>query len=269
MLYISYYQIGNYCYPKVYFYSIFGVSPKFFNDKILFYPFKKRFNLPTVFVKTTSSNGFVFGDVSKVAGINGIALGSNAKVDSANGIAIGTYVKSNAANSYVFGMGASSSAFLTNDKPNSLMFGVTHKPSLTIGQPTAGADRGYLGIGTTEPTEMAHIVGTLLIERTEETASRLQFKHPDNTAKGNDPHDTLVLDPQHHYWDIYSDTQGLKFNTVSKKNGSSLQRMIIHRNGSVGIGSGITTPLAKLHVDHNILAEGNITTFNQFVLARQ
>jgi hypothetical protein len=211
----------------------------------------------------TSRNGFAFGYYSTVNGLNGIALGSYANVLQASGIAIGNYVQSNAANSYVFGMGTSSSALLTNDKPNSLMFGVTHKPSLTIAKPTGGGDIGYLGIGTTEPKEMAHVVGTLLIERTEETASRLQFKHPDNTAKGNDPHDTLVASP--YYWDIYSDTQGLKFNTVLKSNGSSAQLMVLSRNGRLGIG--IENPLAKLHVNQNMIAEGDITTFNKLVLA--
>jgi hypothetical protein len=211
----------------------------------------------------TGNNAFVFGDHSNVDGLNGIALGSNANVDSANGIAIGNNVRASAANSYVFGMGASSSAFLTNSIPNSLMFGVTHKPSLTILQPP-GADRGYLGIGTTEPTEMAHVVGTLLIERTAETASRLQFRHLHNTDKGIPPDDPPLLYAYPYYWDIYSDYKGLKFNTVVNDT-INTQNMFISRGGSVGIG--IATPLAKLHVDNNILAEGNITTFNKLVLA--
>jgi hypothetical protein len=41
--------------------------------------------------------------------------------------------------------------------------------------------------------------------------------------------------------------------------------MIISKDGFVGIGSGITTPLAKLHVDQNILAEGNITAQNAII----
>jgi len=43
--------------------------------------------------------------------------------------------------------------------------------------------------------------------------------------------------------------------------------MVITGNGSVGIGRGVTTPQAKLHVDQNILANGNITTLDKFVLA--
>jgi hypothetical protein len=43
--------------------------------------------------------------------------------------------------------------------------------------------------------------------------------------------------------------------------------MTISNNGCVGIGANITTPLAKLHVDQSIIAEGNITTFDKFVLA--
>jgi hypothetical protein len=46
---------------------------------------------------------------------------------------------------------------------------------------------------------------------------------------------------------------------------ASNQTMIISKDG-VGIGSGIAAPQAKLHVDDNILAEGDITTSKQFVL---
>jgi hypothetical protein len=43
------------------------------------------------------------------------------------------------------------------------VFNINDKPSLTIWKPD-GTDRGYLGIGTDNPTEMAHVVGTLLKE---------------------------------------------------------------------------------------------------------
>jgi hypothetical protein len=36
--------------------------------------------------------------------------------------------------------------------------------SLTIVKPPAGADVGFLGVGTDDPQEMAHVVDTLLIE---------------------------------------------------------------------------------------------------------
>jgi hypothetical protein len=205
---------------------------------------------------------FAFGNNSNAMDQNGIALGSNANAFQAYGIAIGNYVQSNAANSCVFGMGGSSNKPLSNSLPNSLMFGVTHKPSLTIWKPD-GADRGYLGIGTDEPAEMMHVVGKLLIDRTEETESSLQFKHP-NTAKD------IVHPPQPYtppyYWDIYSDIQGLKFNKISGiLNPTTDQLMVLSRTGYLGIG--IETPLAKLHVNQNIIAEGDITTFNKLVLA--
>jgi len=123
------------------------------------------------------------------------------------------------------------------------MFGVTNKPSLTILKPTNG-DVGYLGIGTDEPQEMAHVVGKLLIERTDLTASSLQFKHPN--TKGIDPGQgggsTPSTNP--YYWDIFSDSDGLKFNTVANTAGT--QRMIISKTGSVGIGT--EQPLHKLHI---------------------
>ena len=207
-----------------------------------------------------AKNSFAFGSESKASGLNGIALGNNATVNNfADGIAIGTYVKSDATNSLVFGMGTSSSP-LVNSKNNSIMFGVSNLPSLTIAK-YGNSDRGYLGIGTNDPQEMAHVVGKLLIDRTVTTASSLQFKHF-TPLVGQD--DTPLDDP--YYWDIFSDCSGLKFNTIAN-NGMGTQRMIISQEGSVGIGAGVTYPKAKLHVDQNILANGNITTLNKFVLS--
>ena len=206
-------------------------------------------------------NAFVGGYFSKVLNNNGFAFGNYANVFQADGIAIGNFVTSDALNSYVFGMG-SSGLPLTNDKPNSIMFGVNEFPSLTIHKPT-GATMGYLGIGTDEPEEMAHVVGTLLIDRTEETASSLQFKHPNTRGDVGPGSDSLVIQYAPHYWDIYSDPSGLKFNTIAS-NGNSSHLMFIGSNGRVGIGT--TTPFVKLHVNQNILAEGDITTYNKFIL---
>jgi len=184
-------------------------------------------------------NAFAFGNYSTVNGANGIALGNYANVNAANSIAIGRYVTSNAPYSYVFGMGTSSLLPLTNSKQNSIMFGVSDKPTLTIFKPQT-ADRGYLGIGTDDPKEQVHVVGKLLIENTNGISSSLQFKHPHN-AKGISP-DPGDLTP--YYWDIYSTSTGLYFLTISEIAAS--QRMVITRNGNVGIG--ISDPKAKLDV---------------------
>ena len=197
-------------------------------------------------------NAFAFGDQSSATQLGSIAIGNRAKSTAVNSLVFGQYLTGSGANSITIGTGISSSSQLVNTKNNSIMFGVTNNPSLTIAK-YGNADRGYLGIGTDNPTEMVHVVGKLLIDRTSATASSLQFKHP--TIKG------AVS-----YWDIYSTTSGLKFNTVEKISGASAQAMIIGNNGSVGIGAGITIPEAKLHVDDNILAEGDITTSKQFVL---
>jgi len=216
--------------------------------------------------EASGAYSFAFGNNAKALTDYAIAFGNNAVVNNfANSIAIGNYATSNAVNSYVFGqylngtgsnsltfgMGTSSFAPLVNNKSNSIMFGVTNKSSLTIAK-YGNSDRGYIGIGTDDPQEMAHVVGKLLIERTEQTASSLQFKHP------------LMVQGRSLYWDIYSEIDGLKFNTVSS--GVGTQRMVINENG-VGIGSSITSPQAKLHVENNILGEGNITTLNKFVLS--
>jgi len=214
--------------------------------------------------EATGKNAFAFGDHSLATQLGCFAIGNNATSNSINSIVFGQYVTGSGANSITFGT-ASSSSQLVNNKNNSIMFGVTNLPSLTIAK-YGNADRGYIGIGTEEPTEMAHVVGKLLIDRTKETESSLQFKHP--AARGIDPgtggpgNPTLAA----YYWDIYSDTYGLKFNTVNYGlNPTPSQSMVISRSGFVGIGT--TAPQAKLHVGQNIIADGNITTLNKFVLA--
>jgi len=222
---------------------------------------------------------FAFGNNAKAMNTSAIALGSNAVANFADGIAIGSNLISDASNSYLFGqnlwsngsnsltlgIGSSSSSPLANSKDNSIMFGVTNKPSLTILKPTNG-DVGYIGIGTDNPKEMAHVVGTLLIDRSGEIASSLQFRHPNKKGNIKDPQDSVISGTSPFYWDIYSDVQGLKINTILR-NTTVTQRMMIAVEG-VGIGEGITTPKAKLHVDNTILAEGNITTLQKIVLAQ-
>jgi len=204
---------------------------------------------------------FTFGNNAEVMGNNGIALGNNAKVnDFKNSIALGSFVTSNEANSLVFGTGSSGSP-LINSKPNSIMFGVSNFPSLTIVKPLH-ADMGYLGIGTEEPEEMVHVVGKLLIDRTNETESSLQFKHPKARGVGTDPGEPQLAPS---YWDIYSDSYGLKFNTVNYGQNPVLsQKIVITSGGFVGIGTDV--PRARLHVAQNILSGGNIITLDKFVL---
>lgn len=44
-------QVGDNCYPKLYSDSIFGVSPKLFDSKVLFDPLEEHFHLPPVFIQ--------------------------------------------------------------------------------------------------------------------------------------------------------------------------------------------------------------------------
>jgi len=125
----------------------------------------------------TGNNSFAGGNLSGASGNNSFAFGTNAYATHVDGIAIGNYVNSAAANAYLFGqnlssgvansitigLGTSSSSLLSNSKAGSIMFGVTHKPSLTIAKPENG-DVGYLGIGTTDPQQKVHLdEGNLLI----------------------------------------------------------------------------------------------------------
>ena len=198
----------------------------------------------------SSQNGFVFGNYSSVDGSNGIALGSNANVavTAADGIAIGNNVKSNAANSYVFGMGTGSSpsALLTNGKANSIMFGVSNKPTLTIVKPNVNAALGYLGIGTDTPEEQVHVKGKLLIDCNDTTYnSRLRFKYPDPRLVLPEGEDERGAGAIPYYWDIYANDLGLKFININHT-GVNTQRLIITESGNVGIG--VTSPNVKLDV---------------------
>ena len=142
----------------------------------------------------SGSNSFAFGYQSTVAGLRGIALGNETSVSHTDGIAIGSTVISAAANSYLFGqnlssgvansitigLGTASNSLLSNTKAGSIMFGVTHNPSLTIAKPKSIATIGFLGIGTTEPKEMVQINnGNLLLTSTGAANSSLLFGEVD------------------------------------------------------------------------------------------
>ena len=208
----------------------------------------------------SAANSFAFGYNSIVTQTDGIAIGSNLISNAANSLVFGRYLTGSGSNSLTLGMGTSNSFPLVNDKPNSIMFGVTNLPSLTIVKPN-GADLGYLGIGTDDPRELVHVKeGTLLIETSTQAAGGLQFRHR-YTTRGIDPGSGGLS--AEYRWNIYLDNFGLKFNTGSS-NSISTQRMIINYRGRVGIG--IEEPMAQLHVEQDILAEGDISTFNKFVL---
>jgi len=109
-----------------------------------------------------------------------------------------------------------------------------------------------------------HLVGNMLLERTGSAQGSLQFRY---SASRNDlPNgDSLDVYIPTFYWNLYSDNQGFKINSVSNKDNET-QRMIISKsNGSVGIG--VATPQAKLHVNKHILSDGNVTATGNFVLS--
>jgi len=221
--------------------------------------------------QTTASenNSFVFGENSYVFQPGSIALGNFSTINSANSYVFGQYLNSSVNNSITIGLGTSSASLLSNSKPSSIMFGVTHKPSLTIVKPASGGDVGYLGIGTTNPQQKVHIdEGNLLITSTTSGSSNtpggaLLF------AESTDPVCSSGLwgieflnsnDP------IYGG-KGLNFRTVCGKNsGSSLRTVLfLGNNGYAGIGT--KDPQARLDVAGGFKAEnanisGNISIFN-------
>ena len=200
----------------------------------------------------SGTSSFAFGNNANAIGAYSFAFGSNLTSNAANSLVFGQNLYGAGNNSITFGIGGSITKPFVNDKDNSIMFGVCNQPSITIVKPTNGTI-GYLGIGTEDPQEMMHVVGKLLIERTSETKSSLQFKHF-NTAKGIDPGNPGNPGSNQYYWDIYSDTVGLKFYTVTNSGIQSAYKlnMILSKDGSVGIG--VPNPQAKLEVNGAIKA---------------
>jgi len=193
---------------------------------------------------TNATNSFVFGTNSLVNQSGGIAIGSFAKSYAINSLVFGQYVTSSGANSITIGT-ATSSSQLVNNKNNSIMFGVTDKPALTIVKKTGlitPIDLSLIGIGTDDPEEMVHVVGKLLIDRTETTASSLQFRYTEAGFGGNNS--------MPYYWDIFTDDEGLRFNTIT--NSVTNQAMVITKSGSIGIGK--TNPSATLDVNGSFKA---------------
>jgi len=102
------------------------------------------------------------------------------------------------------------------------------------------APTGKIGFGTDTPEQKVHVMGKLLIESTASTPGSLRFTHPSTTAART-------------YYDMYSDSFGLRFITT-EENGplnSEVQSMTINSVGSVGFGT--PAPQQKLHLD-----EGNL-----------
>jgi hypothetical protein len=194
--------------------------------------------------------------------LRGIALGNETKVYQTDGIAIGSYATSSALNSYVFGQNltgsgsnsitigvvTSSSQLLSNNKPNSIMFGVNERPSLTILKPTT-ADVGYLGINTVDPKQMVHIEGGNLLLKSSSTSSG-----------------SILFDINNHNFGIerinsQSEGVGLDFWVATKvhnpndtiiKRGNSLSMLFLGENGRVGIGT--RTPETRLDVSGSFKA---------------
>ena len=204
---------------------------------------------------TSADNSFVFGNESTVLGVRGIALGNAAKVNHTDGIAIGSTVTSSAANAYLFGqnlysgvansitigLGTASNSLLSNTKAGSIMFGVTHTPSLTIAKP-ANANIGFLGIGTTEPKQLVHINdGNLLISATSASTKNIiqmgEGLYNWNIERLNSQADGYGLN----FWvDDFANPGG------GEQPRSSNSVFFLSTNDRVGIGT--KTPTAKLDV---------------------
>ena len=208
--------------------------------------------------QTTASenNSFVFGENSYVFQPGSIALGNFSTINSANSYVFGQYLNSSVNNSITIGLGTSSASLLSNSKPSSIMFGVTHKPSLTIVAPTGGSDVGYLGIGTEEPKEKLHLnEGNLLITGVNSGT--------ENYLGGALLFSNVTDDFNINKWSIeyltpnpFQGVTGLNFRKYTNKIPGTPQlvsALFLADNGNIGVGN--KGPQAKLDVSGSFKAQ--------------
>ncbi|MDR2085292.1 MAG: hypothetical protein LBP67_09905 [Bacteroidales bacterium] len=201
----------------------------------------------------TGLNSFVGGISSQVLATNSFAYGNYAIVQSTAGgsMVLGNYLKTSLTNSILIGSGIDRNNYLENNITNSIMLGVTAVPSLTIVRQSNTSLPGYVGIGTTAPTELLSVAGNLLLESASANSGELKFKY--NSSIANDT------------WIVFSNNTGLRFDYRANGIGSkSKQILFLSNDEKVGIGTIV--PSERLHVAGNILSEDKIIAKNEIML---
>ncbi|MDR2084647.1 MAG: hypothetical protein LBP67_06605, partial [Bacteroidales bacterium] len=217
----------------------------------------KAVGLSSISIGTSTSvtglNSFVGGAFSQVLASNSFAYGNYAIVQSTAGgsMALGNNLKVGLPNSILIGLGIDKYNNLENNITNSIMLGVTAVPSLTIVRQSNISLPGYIGIGTTTPTELLSVAGNLLLESASANSGELKFKY--NSSIANDT------------WVVFSNNTGLRFDYRTEGIGSKPKQILfLSNNEKVGIGTIL--PSERLHVTGNILSEDKIIAKNEIMM---
>ena len=194
----------------------------------------------------TGNSAFASGYSSTASGYYSTAVGYSATAGGMYSVAIGKDVQSNSTsftfgreisasglNSFIFGSGYSSNAKLTNTMSKSMMFGVhSSTPSITIRQQSAQDVPALVGVGTTDPKQMLHVNGNIMISGHNNT---FLFASSASSTYGD--------------FGIKYANSGLDF--YLPNNGTPTSYLLfIKNNGYIGIGKG--NPTCKLDVSGDI-----------------
>ena len=174
---------------------------------------------------STASGNYstALGHYAHASGIYSVAIGKNVTAqDSA--FVFGLDISATAINSLTIGSGFSSTSKLTNNIPNSIMFGMgSSTPSMTIRQNSVQNVPAYVGIGTTDPKKELHVDGNVMISNSN---NALLFANSASSTDGD--------------FGIKLSRNGLEF--FKPNNGSPMNNLLyIGTNGNIGIGSSNTT----------------------------
>ncbi len=191
----------------------------------------------------TALYSFAIGKNANALQRYALAMGKYSEAAKKASVAIGTYLKANNDNSIVIGKGDGVSNRLENSILNSLMIGFASSvPTFFVEESPDDGLTGRIGIGNiTSPVAKLHIRG-------DNDASR-----PNNASlfiqSAGDYYSTLWLGDQDHYIKTKSN-EDLLFNAANEN--------FIFEGGNIGIG--IDNPHHPLHVDGNIMVDGDASS---------
>lgn len=114
----------------------------------------------------TGENAVAIGRTTKASGKNAVSIGHGGGASGRNATTIGLDAVASAEESITIGTGIYLEAGkLTNDIPESIMFGINAVPTMLVKE-------GQVGIGTTTPSEALEVDGTVLAQNVQEASSR-------------------------------------------------------------------------------------------------
>ena len=188
------------------------------------------------------------GCTSQTGAQNSFVFGTNSFIDrfATGSIALGNFlsISDAAAGAIVIGSGRSPQA-LTATVANSVLIGAnSHLPSITVLPAPSPSRAGFVGIGTSNPSQALNVVGNVLIESTATEASSLRFKHYQQSIGGG-------------YWNMQSDASGLEFTYESPRQNKP-PVILFSNDGKVGFGTSY--PSERLHVVGNIFSSSSMIT---------